>query len=107
MKPKNNISELEMNYENFKKILNDYNLDLPYTLVLLANYIFDLYPELYKRDILYKDIDVNSLKLPENYSELQDIYAFQQQSYVFTTLNAAHDLLLVAEDLRNKGLKVE
>lgn len=92
--------ELELHYNAFKDSLEKYKSDPATVLLLLANYLFEMYPELYRQDILRKGIDVVELNLPENYSELKEVYAFHKDSYVFTALNAAHDLLLVSEQLR-------
>lgn len=95
--------DLELHYNAFKTELDKYKSEPSLVLILLANYLFDLYPELYKLDILHKELDLGILKFPENYSELSDIYAFNKDSYVYTVLNSAHDLILVSEQIRNKG----
>ena len=91
------MEELELSYRNFKSFLDQYKSDPQKTLLLIANYLFEMYPILHRYDVLYNGLDLGLMKLPENYSELNDTYAFHKNSYVYSVLNAAHDLLLVSE----------
>lgn len=100
-------NDLELHYNAVKNTLDEYKSEPGLVLLLLANYLFDMYQDLYRFDILHKELDPGSLKIPENYSELSDTYSFHKDSYVYTTLNAAHDLLIVAEQIRNKGMDIK
>lgn len=96
--------DLELHYNAIKNELDKYKSDPATILVLLGNYLFDMYNDLYRLDVLHKELDLGMLKYPENYSELSDVYAFNKDSYVYTVLNSAHDLILTSEQIRNKGV---
>lgn len=72
-------------------------------LVVISNLLFTLYQEVRKLDVLYNDLDKPLLENLENYRELQDVYSFNQGSYVYNILNAAHDVLSVSLSISSKG----
>lgn len=99
-------SQLEQSYKEVKKVLDNTSPDIEERLLYVANYLFDMYSDLRKKDILHKDTEIPPLQVLENYSELAEVYAFHKETYVYTVLNAAHDILLASEQIRLKGKEI-
>ncbi len=93
--------------ESFNIILNEFNTyDVEDKLKIISNLIFNLYPDLYKSDVLWNKLKVPELSLMEDYQELSDTYGFHKnESYVYKVLDSAHNLLAISLDLRKKNNK--
>lgn len=100
-------TQLEQSYREIKKALDSVSPDTEERLLYIANYLFDMYFDLRRKDILHKGIEIPPLQVLENYSELAEAYAFHKETYVYTVLNAAHDILLASEQMRLKGKEVD
>ena len=62
--------------------------------------------ELYKEDKLWNKLNLPNLKFKEDYNELEDTYNFHKEnSYVFTVLDSAHDILLIANSINKNKRK--
>lgn len=99
-------TQLEQSYREVKKTLDNISPDTEERLLFIANYLFDMYSDLRKKDTLHKSIEVPPLRILENYSELTEAYAFHRETYVYIVLNAAHDILLASEQMRLKGKEI-
>ena len=93
--------------ESFDMILNEFDIyEVEDKLKIISNLIFNVYPDLYKSDVLWNKLKVPELSLMEDYQELSDTYGFHKnESYVYKVLDSAHNLLAISLDLRKKNNK--
>lgn len=91
-------------YKQISKQLNE--LVLADRLLVISNLLFDSYQPARKSDIIYNKLDIPELNVLEDFITLKDLYAFKEDSFVFKTLNSAHDLLDLSIQLRklNSGV---
>lgn len=78
-------------HEQVSKSLSKLPLDKK--LLIVSNLLFDDYQEFKKLDALYNNIEKRDLNNLENHSELIDLYYDSKESFVFSLLNAAHEVL--------------
>lgn len=93
------MNNTEKTYNEITNLLK--KIPLSERLKILSNLIFNDYQEYKKFDTLYKNIDKQDLKLLDNFRELEELYHFNKDSYVFVLLNAAHDLLSVSSSIES------
>lgn len=91
-------------YNQITEILKDYTIEDK--LIFITNLLFDSYDELYKEDKLWNKLNLPNLKFKEDYNELEDTYNFHKEnSYVYTVLDSAHDILLIANNINKNKRK--
>lgn len=92
-------------YSSISNSMKD--LDLSERLLIISNLLFDCYSLARKADIIYNDLDVEILSTLESYSLLKEFYDFKQESFVFVTLDKAHDLLLLNIKIKRLMLNIK
>ena len=100
---KNSI--LNKSYLNISKSLE--GLDLPERLLIISNLLFECYPLARKADNIYNNLDLPYLDTLENHSLLKEYYNFHQESFVYITLDRAHDLLSTQIKLKKLRLNIK
>lgn len=78
-------------YEDAKQILE--TCDLSDKLLIISNLLFDCYEDARKSDLMFNNLDKPVLKNVEDYAYMKELYDFEETSFVFVTLDRAHDLL--------------
>lgn len=85
---------VEESYKKVQEVVSE--LFLKDKLSIAANIIFDAYPELKKQEVLVQGIELPELKYLEDFYELNEVYSFKQESLVYRSLSAAHELLTLS-----------
>ena len=85
-------------YNKINRAMND--LQLTDKLLVISNLLFDCYPQAHTSDIIYNKLDKPHLKVLQDYTTLKDLYGFNEDSFVFKTLDSAHNILEMSIQLR-------
>lgn len=96
---------IDKSYSELSNTLN--KLDLSERLLIISNLLFDCYPLARKADNIYNNLDIPIIETLENHSVLKEYYNFHQQSFVYITLDRAHDLLLLQIKLSKSMLNIK
>ena len=104
MSKETNLSSLDKVYPEITSRLS--KLDLSERLLIISNLLFECYPLAKKADNIYNNLDIPEISPLESYATLKEFYNFHETSFVFVTLDRAHDLLAMQIELKKLMLNI-